>query len=237
MSIRIMSDVWALKGIPTTVKFILVKLADNADDDGMCWPSVPKIAEACEVTERTVQSALKWAESNSLLRREMRPGRSSIYVLTPAEFSPPKILHPRKSFTPTPAIDANTPYTEPSVEPSNNNNTARARATPPPTQPDVKVKNQKLQPMPTDWKPNDAHRAKTQSIGLDANELAEEFANYHLARASKFADWDRAFWTWIGNATKFSANRKNPQRGGPKPANPSIAEIGLRVAARYQDPL
>lgn len=110
--------------------------------------------------------------------------------------------------------------------------------TPDPASPNApEPRSKKQSQLAQNWKPTDEHAAKCKEFGLNPDQLAEEFANYHLARASKFADWDRAFWTWIGNAKKFSAERKNPQFGGPKPPNPSIAEIGLRVAARYQNPL
>lgn len=65
--------------------------------------------------------------------------------------------------------------------------------------------------LPKDWRPNESHRSKCRELGFDADTLADEergFINHHLARASKFADWDRAFWTWIGNASKFSGSTK-----------------------------
>lgn len=92
--------------------------------------------------------------------------------------------------------------------------------------------------LPEKWRPNDAHRKKCSELGFDADQLVDEpngFINYHLARSSKFSDWDRAFWTWIGNAQKFG---KTPNWGSGRDPNkqsdPSISEVGLRVAARYK---
>lgn len=35
-------------------KLVLLKLADNANDNGVCWPSYETIARACEMSRRTV---------------------------------------------------------------------------------------------------------------------------------------------------------------------------------------
>ena len=96
-------------------------------------------------------------------------------------------------------------------------------------------KKPQLTTMPEDWKPNDGHRAKCSELGLSLEQLAEEFANYHTSKANRFADWGRAFLTWIGNAKKFNrCSCGTSQRVGNKPDAGSIAEAGLRVAARYR---
>ena len=35
-------------------KLVLIKLADNANDEGLCWPSHSNIAEHCEMSKRSV---------------------------------------------------------------------------------------------------------------------------------------------------------------------------------------
>lgn len=84
-----------------------------------------------------------------------------------------------------------------------------------------------------DWKPNDNHRAKCAERGIDAGKLCEEFRNYHLARGNLFADWDRAFFTWIGNAERFGGGKTVGVSG--QPGVGGIVEAGLRVAARYKN--
>jgi uncharacterized protein YdaU (DUF1376 family) len=101
-----------------------------------------------------------------------------------------------------------------------------------------KPKKTALRPMPEGWRPNDEHREKCKELGFDADKLADElngFINYHRSKGSKFSDWDRAFWTWIGNAQRFNHERKEAFSARNKSSNPSIAEVGLRVAARYQN--
>ncbi|MFV0449812.1 MAG: helix-turn-helix domain-containing protein [Vibrio sp.] len=43
----------------TTTKFVLVKLADNANDDGVCWPSYNHIADQCEISRRSAMRHVK----------------------------------------------------------------------------------------------------------------------------------------------------------------------------------
>jgi DNA-binding transcriptional ArsR family regulator len=40
-------------------KLTLIALADRAGDDGVCWPSVAKIAHDTELSESTVRRALR----------------------------------------------------------------------------------------------------------------------------------------------------------------------------------
>jgi hypothetical protein len=57
--------------------------------------------------------------------------------------------------------------------------------------------------MEADWKPPEEAAEKYPSLNI-AEEL-EAFKDYHLARGSRFKDWDRAFWTWCRRSVKYSA--------------------------------
>ena len=59
MSIKIMSMVWDVKELTPMQKLILLKLADNADDGGVCWPSLETVAGACGCSSRTVMRAIE----------------------------------------------------------------------------------------------------------------------------------------------------------------------------------
>lgn len=39
MSTIIMSQCWPLQGLSVTQKAVLISLADQANDDGVCWPA------------------------------------------------------------------------------------------------------------------------------------------------------------------------------------------------------
>ncbi|MFN4114954.1 MAG: helix-turn-helix domain-containing protein [Inhella sp.] len=139
MSTRMMDMVWPLRLDPSS-KAVLVSLADQANDAGVCWPSVGSIAERTCLAERTVQAAVKRLEDMGLLEVRVQGAPrwgdkrllSNLYLLkirefvahqqaqeeaknapTPAAAAPPQQLHPRSSCTVTPAAAAPKPSVEP----------------------------------------------------------------------------------------------------------------------------
>ena len=131
MSLRIMALVWD-SPIPPRLRLVALALADMADDDGRCWPSVPTLCRKTLQSERTVQGSLRELVEHAALRREERKGRSTIYHLTPAAFAPPQLLPPTPAdsappppqlLPPTPADSAPRIVKEPSLEPSRNRQT------------------------------------------------------------------------------------------------------------------
>jgi len=91
--------------LPPAPKLVLMSLADNADEEGYCWPRVKNVAKRCNVSERTVQRTLRTFEGLGLLKvtRRFRPesGRqtSNGYQLSlrvyPDKLSPsPSSWHP-----------------------------------------------------------------------------------------------------------------------------------------------
>ncbi len=67
MSIKIMTMVFSAKVGSATRKLILLKLADNADDSGRCWPSQKYLTEACEISERSLRDHLKRLEEDGFI--------------------------------------------------------------------------------------------------------------------------------------------------------------------------
>lgn len=53
-------------------KLVLIKLADNANDQGECWPSYQHIADQCEIGRSTVKVHIRELEKAGFLRREYR---------------------------------------------------------------------------------------------------------------------------------------------------------------------
>lgn len=82
MSIRLMSRVWE-SSFPTSQKMLLLALADCANDEGVCWPSVPVMARKCSLSERTVQRCLQelMADDLKVIKRTWRDGTSCIYQI------------------------------------------------------------------------------------------------------------------------------------------------------------
>lgn len=124
-----MSACWPLQGMSGPQKAVLISLADNANDEGVCWPSVARIAQRTCLGERTVQAAIKWLTQVGLLAVRERMGRSTMYTLTPAAYAPPHEMHPAAAAPPppqerhtTPAAAAPRTVIEPSSEPSQDSN-------------------------------------------------------------------------------------------------------------------
>lgn len=72
MSMMLMVKAFNLKVKNPVRKLILIKLADNANDKGECWPSHQYIADQCEVSRRTVIHHLNELEKSGLIRIENR---------------------------------------------------------------------------------------------------------------------------------------------------------------------
>lgn len=53
-------------------KLVLIKLADNANDMGECWPSYQHVADQCEIARSTVKTHIRELEKAGLVRREYR---------------------------------------------------------------------------------------------------------------------------------------------------------------------
>lgn len=126
--------------MPPRLKLVALALADMADDDGRCWPGVATLCRKTGQSERTVQSALAELEAGGSLRRDERPGRSSVYHITPADFAPPQDSHPTPAESapqppqpshPTPADFAPRIIKETSKEPSRDTTTVDAARRPP----------------------------------------------------------------------------------------------------------
>ena len=67
-------------------KLVLIKLADNANDMGECWPSHQHVADQCEISKTSVRNHIKELEKMGLLIVEHRDGpkgnSSNLYHLT-----------------------------------------------------------------------------------------------------------------------------------------------------------
>ena len=123
MSTIIMSACWPLQGMSPAQKSVLISLSDNANDEGVCWPSVGKISMRTCLSERAVRNALRWLEEAGLIRTHMRTGRSTYYTINTSNYNPgiscppaSNAPSPRQQVPPTPAAGAPRTVKEPSVE-------------------------------------------------------------------------------------------------------------------------
>nr|PZN79755.1 MAG: hypothetical protein DIU57_14810 [Pseudomonadota bacterium] len=82
MSIKIMSLAWNVQ-LPPSEKLVLLALADNANDEGECFPSIATISRRASIDERRTYRILKSLESANQITRVSRPGRSTLYKVHP----------------------------------------------------------------------------------------------------------------------------------------------------------
>lgn len=74
---------WKIEGLSSPQKFVLLALAERADDDTLeCWPSVPMLARMTSLSERTTQYAINELVQKAMINRVDRDGRSTLYRLT-----------------------------------------------------------------------------------------------------------------------------------------------------------
>lgn len=100
MSVRALN--WAFElDLPPTRKVIMLALADHANHDDRCWPSISRLARISRVDVRTVQRALRAFEAAGLVqaradKRNSDGGQTSnVYTLMipPDKMSPPPPRH------------------------------------------------------------------------------------------------------------------------------------------------
>lgn len=103
-----MSIKFMLKALETKVgnparKLVLIKLCDNANDSGECWPSHAHIAAHCEMTTRSVITHINTLEADGFLsirkRKGLKGNDTNVYTLTfprgEKSSLPEKSAHPR----------------------------------------------------------------------------------------------------------------------------------------------
>ncbi|PZU71045.1 DnaA N-terminal domain-containing protein [Sphingobium sp.] len=97
MSIRLMNVVLGvdMDHLSTTERYVLLVLADSANDDGVTWIPIKgradkrSIMKKTSLSERAVQNCLRSLETAGHVTRDERPGRGVMYT-----------LHPRTKCTP-----------------------------------------------------------------------------------------------------------------------------------------
>jgi DNA-binding MarR family transcriptional regulator len=247
MSIRLMAKIFDGE-LPPTKRLIMLSLADHANDEGLCYPSISRLCQRTGLKERAVQKNIKELIAEGYIHRDMNKGKSgsNLYVLTPAPNAPPHEMHParyaphpRTKCTPTPAPDAPEPSGN-HQEPSGIDNAGANAAENPPDPP--KPKKARL---PEDWTPSDddIEYALSQKLTHDEiEEIANDFHAYWTDRTDAGGRKSERGWkqTWRNRvrdqAPKFIRNRRmaGGQASGGYGQGGSIAGIVARRRAEGQ---
>lgn len=101
--------VWALKQDVknASAKLLLISLANYADEDGICWPSITRLAGDCSASRQTVMNSTKRLIEMGLIEAKKRTGGS--------EYGAKSILYTLK-FTESPKRRLSEEKTEPKVQ-------------------------------------------------------------------------------------------------------------------------
>lgn len=221
MSIHAAKWAWSQKVGHSTRKLVLVALADHANADGECWPSMRLVADFAECSPRTVQRHIDALEDEGFVKRTSRrtrgdgrfsswnyrlPVSGDAYVssgqecpadnLTDGHERPcPEDTHDRVQRTP---VSGHEPTTEPTPEPS------------------LSAKKRKRQ-VPDGWRPTDSLLTDlaTKHPKVDLESQLERFRNHHQSKGSTFIDHGKAFRNWVANADDWGHTKAGKSRDGP----------------------
>ncbi len=134
VSMILMAKAMQLKVGNPSRKLVLIKLADNANDKGECFPSYQHVADQCEISRRSVINHIDALCEQGLVRKVYRSGEkgnsSNVYILNldgakispPSEKSAPEVVkqfhQPSEKSAPPPS-EKSAPRTSHSFEPVN----------------------------------------------------------------------------------------------------------------------
>ncbi len=137
MSMELMVKAMKVKVGNPLRKLVLLKLADNANDQGECWPSYQHVADQCEISRRSAMRHIEALKDEGFLRvvhrkhgKDNSLNSSNIFVLTLDQGSDRE--SPGGGDTKSPGSDTESlggsdtesPRTSHSLEPVNESNTS-----------------------------------------------------------------------------------------------------------------
>ena len=120
MSIKIMAQVWERGPTDRGELLVLLALADFADDNGRCWPSVATIARKARMEPRSVQRICKQLVSQGCLTISPNSARKgcNLYKITSDTRVTPDTVSPLTPASSPPDTRVTPPLTPVSPEPS-----------------------------------------------------------------------------------------------------------------------
>lgn len=216
MSMMLMVKALQIKVGNPLRKLVLLKLADNASDQGECWPSYQYIADQCEISKRSVMSHIDDLCQSGLLKKVFRKGpkgnSTNIYILT---------LPSAGDSLPSAGDSLGgsagaAPRISHSFEPVNEPNSLSGREgfMSEAAKRRIGISPGGEIPLPPMFKPNEEHIAMAREKGVSIETELLNFKDYHTARGTMLLDWNSAFRVWIRNARVNPLTRK--QRSEPE---------------------
>lgn len=209
---------WALghmqrDDIESSTAFVLMILANRADPEGVCWPSVKYICARTKLADSTVRSACKRIRDLGLLEIEQQErgdggkgtNRYKLCITTPP---PPAI-----GGTPPPATGDGPRLQSAGVPPAIGDKT---KALDPPSFTGKGARAPKKFPIPDGFIVSDEVRKWAEEHGLLASYVGQQVEAFRDdARANRrlHADWDAALKNWLRRQPNYDRSAPRPVKG------------------------
>ncbi|MGH9090199.1 MAG: helix-turn-helix domain-containing protein [Acidimicrobiales bacterium] len=244
MSVRVMTDVWSWSQATGTTFLVLLALADVADDQGECWPSIAHLARKCRVSERTVQRCVRDLEDIGEVVVVVGGGRAStpggtrsnryrIVIHIPAERGGDRltggVTRDGDGVSPVSGGGVSPVSPDPSLLPVIDPSSRAPAPLTPPSRPTPAARRTRA-PERIDVTESMRSWATTQPHlgGVDLDHETARMLDHHRARGSAMADWTAAWRTWMGRVGQFG----RPSTGSPSRSLVSIdTAVGAALAA------
>lgn len=244
-----MSYCWPMQ-MPPTPKAVLISLADNANDHGVCWPSISLISIRTCFGRTAVIEAIKWLEDQGLLEADRSNGRHTKYQIKPNGMMPdlfdPTSSRYAKRTSPAgePVRQANQSGKWTGAPGEHNQSGSRTgpvrqadtnRKEPSGTKSEVRALGTRIA---DDWTPTaeDIEFANSERPGIDVKAESAKFRDYWRSVAGakgRKADWSATWRNWIRRTQQAPvvAMASKPARDWRKP---SEAKLENEIAFIHQ---
>lgn len=256
-----MSWVWEHSRARGNARFVLLAIADCANDEGSnAYPSMAKLTQKTSLAERTVQTAISALVKLGELKveRNRGPHGTNRYriISTPAESAPPQNLHPPKpNRRAKQAAQAKAADPAESAAPANPAPPQNPRLTPAESAPEPSVNRQlknssskssstgkrgaripdnfTVTPEMVAW-----HQENTPAV--DGRRETAKFLDHWTAASGANAvkrDWTAAWRNWMRKAAEWAPGgaRASPGSVRPSTTDQRVA-AGIALLAEFTDP-
>jgi hypothetical protein len=228
MAIALVQQVFGLPpqaGMTQVTKLVFLKLADNANEEGVCWPSHGLIANQCWLSESAVKAHIKKLQKAGFLSIQYRKNgsvnQSNYYQINL------KLLHQLASpenplrhqatedgSSDTLPLGHDMTYSGALGDPRTINESSVKPSTEPSFFKHEKKKrnaSNKQTSSIEDWQASDelitTCVTMPNSTNIDIKQELEKFKDYYLAKGEARANWDASFRNWLRNAIDRQKNR------------------------------
>lgn len=226
MSIDVSVWVWKHAEASGARLLVLLALADIANHDGVCWPSVPTLAQRTRLHEQTVRRHLMELRESGSIEVESVPGRSNRYTVlmgTPMEMVTPS------DFRRGTETAQSTPTSPVEGTPTKPLKTNGHRTVKEPSE-GKKGSSERGTRLPEDWQPGpgEVAYAREHAPSIDIARTVEDFVDYWVSKpgaAGRKTAWTRTWQGWVRRE-----HDRNVERGWMAPAAAAVRPASADAA-------